>query len=328
MSPVVDSLNFNHSLPLKIKKKATQKDYEGLKSDKFSNMGQFVHNILHSHKNVGKEEELTPADYQTVKLPKHFIGHKQLSKSVNLRDGSEKQNQTINQDSILIQHQFDAGKSKLSQRIDLTLKAQLRMQQLMAMLKHKDAKMPADYKVPLLQLSIDCSEEEDDKKDNTEGDGKELKEDQHETASIAFQSQKSTTSKNTYQPLRSKSLHVAVQGMYGQNSGRMRDYQAISIKSKINRKGTLAVNGSKALFNNEDKSQMGDYESAREVKGREDISFNNVEQSLAGSFTENFAGEDRANGLVRSSSSKLHLPSTLQPIKQKSLNSRGDTVGS
>ena len=88
-------------------------------------------------------------------MPKNF-GRKteKFSKSVvNQRDGDERpQRMTINQDSILIQHQFDAGKSKLTQQIDMTMKAQVRMQHLMAMLKHKEAKFP-------LQLSDDESEE-------------------------------------------------------------------------------------------------------------------------------------------------------------------------
>ena len=43
----------------------------------------------------------------------------------------------INQDSILIKHDFDAGESKLMRTHGMTQKANMRMLKLIAMLKHK-----------------------------------------------------------------------------------------------------------------------------------------------------------------------------------------------
>ena len=43
----------------------------------------------------------------------------------------------INQDSVLIKHDFDAGRSKLWQTHMMTQKAHFRMQQLIALLRHK-----------------------------------------------------------------------------------------------------------------------------------------------------------------------------------------------
>ena len=54
--------------------------------------------------------------------------------SGNLKPGLDG---VINQNSLLIKHEFDGGKSKLLRRHDLTNKAHLRMQQLIAILKHK-----------------------------------------------------------------------------------------------------------------------------------------------------------------------------------------------
>ena len=114
--------------------------------------------------------------------------------------------------------------------------------------------------------------------------------------------------------------------MSGLKAGRMRDYQAVSIRSKVGRKGTLAVNRSTALLHGEQKTRIGDYESTSvtlegmgqprvsqmfsgdDDKGQVDISNMNDDQSLVGSFMDKMT-EDA--GLKRSSSSRLRLPSAV-----------------
>lgn len=74
-------------------------------------------------------------DLRTVELPSGMKMN-QLSKFKGAQ--TTKNSMTIHQDSFMIQHDFDAGKSKITQRLDLQRKAQIKMAQLTAMLRHKD----------------------------------------------------------------------------------------------------------------------------------------------------------------------------------------------
>ena len=106
-----------------------EKDDDLANTDQYSKMGDFVNKVI---KTKGEDYSKMPADYRTVELPTKF--NKRLRKKVKVPE-------TIHQDSVLIKHDFDAGRSKLTQQIDAKKKAEVRMSQLMAMLRHKDAKV-------------------------------------------------------------------------------------------------------------------------------------------------------------------------------------------
>ena len=107
-----------------------------------SSMGCFIVDLLRGDAKAAATKPVSSALPQA--RPRH-----QVSKSIDVSSlvAMTKKitpNQVINQDSILIKHDFDAGQSKLMKNHDMTQKAQQRMQKLIAMLRNKTG---ADNKV-------------------------------------------------------------------------------------------------------------------------------------------------------------------------------------
>ena len=118
--------------------------------DSKSSMGRFIEDILQHDRSgqpqQGRSPPRTGGKMSTASPSTRPRGV--VSKSIDVAaSGPLKVNQTktyvvtkdnvINQDSILIKHDFDAGQSKLLKTHDMTRKAQERMMQLVAMLKNK-----------------------------------------------------------------------------------------------------------------------------------------------------------------------------------------------
>lgn len=141
----------NHTMQIKMKDlKTVSQDLETLMVGELktteletkSSMGCFIVDLLRGDAKAAATKPVSSALPQA--RPRH-----QVSKSIDVSSlvAMTKKitpNQVINQDSILIKHDFDAGQSKLMKNHDMTQKAQQRMQKLIAMLRNKTG---ADNKV-------------------------------------------------------------------------------------------------------------------------------------------------------------------------------------